>query len=189
MKNHNFFFFFVFLFFIIQENAYSVDDSDILIDHVFMTAIKKSNYQKVEEMIDKDAAINYKDSKGLVGLAYALENDDKRMFKLLIDNGADPRVKVLNRTSLLIYYISMNRYSLIEDMILSGMDIDFQDKLGMTALMHAIEKANVNAVNILVRKEFNKQITDLSGKTIFEYSKLSRNILIKKLVESLETLN
>ena len=43
------------------KSVASIDDSDLLIDRVFMTAVKKSNYKKVEEMLDKDAAINYRD--------------------------------------------------------------------------------------------------------------------------------
>ncbi len=165
--------------------AFSVDDSDILIDRVFMTAVKKSNYQKVEEMLDKDAAINHKDSDKLVALAYALENDDRKMFKLLVANGANPKAQILNKSSLLIYYVIMKKYSLIEDLLESGVDPNFQDRLGMTALMHSIEKANVNAVNVLIQHDINHEITDFSGKTIVDYSNLSRNLLIKKLIQTL----
>ena len=78
----------------------------------------------------------------------------------------------------------MNRYSLIQDLLESGVDPNFQDRLGMTALMHSIEKANVNAVNILTKQEINEDITDFSGKTIYDYSKMSRNLLIKKIIET-----
>ncbi len=186
IKNHTYFIFLLFFILYVNKFAVSVDDSDILIDRVFMTAVKKSNYTKVEEMLDKDAAVNYKDSKKLNALAYALENDDKKMFKLLIANGANPKATILNKSSLLTYYVISKKYSLIQNLIESGIDINFQDRLGMTALMHSIEKANVNAVNILARNKFNKEITDFSGKTIFDYSDLSRNLLIKKMIESLK---
>ena len=61
------FFFFV-IFFFLNKLVFSIDDSDLLIDRVFMTAVKKSNYKKVEEMLDKDAAVNYKDSQNLLKL-------------------------------------------------------------------------------------------------------------------------
>ena len=190
-KNHNFFIFLLLTIVIILsgEDAFSLDDSDILLDRVFMTAVKKSNYNKVEEMLDQDVAINYKDSENLVALAYALENDDKRMFKLLIDNGADPKVKILNKSSLLIFYVAKNRYLLIDDIIKSGVDIDSQDKMGMTALMHSIEKINLNAVNVLVMKDFDREKTDFAGKTIFDYSNLSRNTIIRKIIETLNPTN
>ena len=171
------------------KSVASIDDSDLLIDRVFMTAVKKSNYKKVEEMLDKDAAINYKDSQNLVALSYALLNDDRKMFNLLVSNGANTKVTILNKTSLLIYYVNIQKYSLIEDLIKSGIDLNFQDKLGMTALMHSIEKGNVNAVNLLVRQNFDKDLTDFSGKTIFDYVDSSRNLLIKKLVKGLNVSN
>ena len=168
------------------KSVASIDDSDLLIDRVFMTAVKKSNYKKVEEMLDKDAAINYRDSKNQVALSYALFNDDRKMFNLLVASGANTKVTILNKTSLLIYYVNIQKYSLIEDLVKSGIDLNFQDKLGMTALMHSIEKGNVNAVNILVRKNIDKYLTDFSGKTIFDYADSSRNLLIKKLIKSLD---
>ena len=183
------FFLILFLLFIINKNVHSVDDSDILIDRVFITAVKKSNYQKVEEMLDKDVAVNYKDSNDLVALAYALENDDKKMFDMLIAGGADSKVSILKKSSLLIFYVAMNKYLLIDELVKTGVNVQFQDRLGMTALMHSIEKANVNAVNILLNKEVNTDLTDFSGKTIFDYADSSRNLLIKKLVESLKTSN
>ena len=187
-KKPYFFFFFITIIFL-NKPVISVDDSDVLIDRVFMTAVKKSNYKKVEEMLDKDAAVNYKDSQNLVALSYALSNDDRKMFNLLVSNGANTKVTILNKTSLLIYYVNIQKYSLIDDLVKSGIDLNFQDKLGMTALMHSIEKGNVNAVNLLVRENFDKDLTDFSGKTIFDYADFSRNLLIKKLIQSLNISN
>lgn len=191
LKNHYLFIFLCILlfFFTGNVNVLSVDDSDILIDRVLMTAVKKSNYKKVEEMLDKDAAINYRDSNNLVPLAYALENDDRKMFDILISKGANPDIKILNNSSLLIYYVSANKYSLILKIIESGVDIDFQDKMGMTALMHSIEKLNVNAVTILSKMKVDKEVTDFSGKTIFDYAGNSRNIVIRKIIEDLKNSN
>ena len=78
---------------------------------------------------------------------------------------------------------------MIEDLLKSGIDPNFQDRLGMTALMHSIEKSNVNAVNILIKQDFDKEVTDFSGKTIFDYAALSRNLLIKKMIQSLNSRN
>ncbi len=188
-KKPSFFFLIIFIIIIIDKKSLSVDDSDILVDRVFMTAVKKKNYQKVEEMIDNDAAINYRDSDNLVALAYALDNDDRKMFEILINNGADVKQTILNKSSLLIFYVSMNKYMLIEDLIVAGIDINFQDRLGMTALMHSIEKENINAINLLIKHGSDKEITDFSGKTIFDYSALSRNLLVKKLIENSDRIN
>ena len=88
--------------------------------------------------------------------------------------------------------LQKNNISGVPDVLFAGqgglsgiiLDPNFQDRLGMTALMHSIEKANVNAVNILTKQEINEDITDFSGKTIYDYSKMSRNLLIKKIIET-----
>ena len=49
-----------------------------------------------------------------------------------------------------------------------------------------IEKSNINAVGMLSRKNFDTSLTDFSGKTIFDYSNLSRNISIKRILEKLK---
>ena len=189
IKNHYFFIFLIFTTILIDKISLSIEDSDILVDKVFMTAVKKKNYKKVEEMLDNDAAINYKDSNNLVALAYALDNEDRRMFKLLVENGANTKKIILNKSSLLIFYVSMKKFMLIEDIIETGVDINFQDRLGMTALMHSIEKENINAINLLIKHNANKELTDFSGKTVFDYAGMSRNLLVKKLIKSLEYSN
>lgn len=189
IKNHYFFIFLIFTIILIDKISLSVEDSDILVDKVFMTAVKKKNYEKVKEMLDNDAAINYKDSNNLVALAYALDNEDRRMFKLLVENGANTKKIILNKSSLLIFYVSMKKFMLIEDIIETGVDINFQDRLGMTALMHSIEKENINAINLLIKHNADKELTDFSGKTIFDYLGMSRNLLVKKLIKSLEYSN
>ena len=156
IKKKPYIFFFLAIIFLFNRPVASLDDSDVLIDRVFMTAVKKSNYNKVEEMLDKDAAVNYKDSENLVALSYALLNDDRKMFDLLVAGGANTKVTILNKTSLLIHYVNNQKYYLIEDLVKSGVNLNFQDKLGMTALMHSIEKGNVNAVNLLIRENFDK---------------------------------
>lgn len=189
IKKKPYIFFFLVIIFLFNKPLAALDDSDVLIDRVFMTAVKKSNYNKVEEMLDKNAAVNYKDSENLVALSYALLNDDRKMFDLLVAGGANTKVTILNKISLLIYYVNNQKYSLIEDLVKSGVNLNFQDKLGMTALMHSIEKGNVNAVNSLIRENFDKNLTDFSGKTIFDYAGSSRNLLIKKLIENLNASN
>ena len=41
-------------------------------------------------------------------------------------------------------------------------------------------------MNILLRSDFDKELTDFSGKNIHEYAENSRNVIIKKLVRSLK---
>ena len=177
------------LFFFISNNLKALDDSDIFLNAVFFTAVKKSNYQKALMMIEKGINLNEKDFDRLTPLAYSLKNDDEKMFNLLIESGADINKKILDGTSHLIFYISNKRHKLIKDILKSGADINFQDKLGRTALMNAIERSNYKAVSILVRNKFDEDTTDYSGKDVISYFKSSKDVRIKSLVESLNSVD
>ena len=61
-------------------------------------------------------------------------------------------------TITILFYINNNRFSLIDKLVERGSDLNKQDSNGMTAMMHAIEKSNINAVGMLARKKFNVSI-------------------------------
>ena len=86
----------------------------------------------------------------------------------------------MDGNSHLIFYISNKRFKLINKIINSGANINFQDRIGRTALMNAIERENLSAINILIKKN-DLELTDYSGKSIFDYAKKSRDQSIKSL--------
>ena len=186
-------FFSLFLFIIfLPFKLISLDDSDIFVDSVFLSAVKKSNYDKVMNMIEeglssnvKKISINALDSEKMAPLAYALKNDDLKMFKLLLKNGADPNVMILNKTSLLTYYVTNMKSRLIVEIIDSGCNINSQDKLGRTALMMAIQSTNFEAVKTLSKINIDDELTDFSGKTILDYAKNSRDERMLDLINEL----
>ena len=186
-------FFSLFLFIIfLPLKLISLDDSDIFLDSVFLSAVKKSNYDKVMNMLEeglssnvKKISINALDSEKMVPLAYALKNDDLKMFKLLLKNGADPNVMILNKTSLLTYYVTNKKSRLIIEIIDSGCHINSQDKLGRTALMMAIESSNFEAVKTLSKIRIDTELTDFSGKTILDYAKKARDKRMLNLINEL----
>ena len=65
-------------------------------------------------MIEDGISLNTSDSESLTPLAYALKNDDERMFDILISKGADINKKILDGNSHLIFYISNKRSKLIK---------------------------------------------------------------------------
>ena len=71
-------------------------------------------------MIEEGISLNINDFEGLTPLAYALKNDDEKMFDILISKGADINKKILEGNSHLIFYISNKRSKLIEKIINSG---------------------------------------------------------------------
>ena len=53
----------------------------------------------------EEGILNMNDSDSLTPLAYALENDDEKMFDLLISKGADINKKILEGNSSNFLYI------------------------------------------------------------------------------------
>ena len=176
-------FIFFFLFF---QNTLAVDDSDIFVEAVLFTAVKKSNYEKVIEMVERGVTTNIYDSEDMSPLAYALRNDDEKMFELLLKNDADVNEQILKKTSLLTFYIKSKKSKLLTKLLKADADINFQDSIGMTPMMHAIENINIDAIKLFLSNDYieklDTEITDYSGKTIFDYVENSRNSYLKKLI-------
>ena len=179
----------IFPFLIIFNSVSAVDDSDIFIDAVFFTAVKKSNYEKALEMIERGVSVNGKDSDGMSALAYCLKNDDQKMFDLLLSRGAKINLTILDDTSHLIFYISGKKFKLLEKILNAGSEKNFQDNLGRTPLMHAVEIRNIKAINFLLKKDVDLSITDYGGRTIFDYVSVSRDKSIKRLFQELTKVN
>ena len=94
------------------------------------------------------------------------------------------RVLIQKKTSHLTFYIKSQRSKLLKSLIAYGSDLNFRDNTGMTPMMHAIENVNIDAVNILLESDIEMDLTDYSGKTIFDYAKNSRNNYLRKLIIS-----
>ena len=105
------------------------------------------------------------------------------MIDLLIKNDANINNVFLDKTSILMYCVMLDKNNLIDYVIEKGVDINLQDGLGRTALMIAIEKENRIAVEKIIKKNPNMEITDFSGNSIFEYINFIRDRKIKNLVE------
>jgi len=181
-------FFFVFL----NKTGVTIEDSDIFLESVLFNAVKVSDYEKTSEFLEKGkATANIIDSEGLLPISYALKNDDETMYQILIKNGADINKNILDKSSNLIFYIKRERFKLLQNLIEDGVNLNFQDNTGMTALMHAIENVNLEAIKVLIqnKKNLELEISDYSGKTVFDYAEFSRNRFVKDLIKRLKTSN
>ena len=192
MKKKNIKKFSVFIYFLLFfQHVLAVDDSDIFFEAVLFTAVKKSNYEKVIEMVEKGVTTNIHDSEDMSPLAYALRNDDERMFELLLKNDADVNRQILKKTSLLTFYIKSKKSKLLARLLEADADVNSQDSIGMTPMMHAIESINIDAIKILSSidniGDLDIERADYSGKTIFDYAEYSRNNYLKKLIRDMKS--
>ena len=93
---------------------------------------------------------------------------------------------LLRESSLLTFYIKSKKSKLLAKLLKADADVNFQDSIGMTPMMHAIENINIDAIKLLLSIDFienlDAKITDYSGKTIFDYVENSRNNYLRKLI-------
>ena len=96
------------------------------------------------------------------------------------------KVKILRKTSPLTFYIKSKKSKLLVRLLKADADINFQDSIGMTPMMHAIENINIDAIKLPLSIDYidqlNLEISDYSGKTMFDYVENSRNNYLKKLI-------
>ena len=86
----------------------------------------------------------------------AASSDKQNAFEMLIQNGADPSLKANKGFSLLLCAAEGGNTSIINKLLLLGLDIDLKDFYGKTPLIVAIEKNNSEAVKFLLSKGVHK---------------------------------
>ena len=109
-------------------------------------------------MVEKGVTTNIQDSEDMTPLAYALRNDDEKMFELLLKNDADVNKQILKKTSLLTFYIKSKKSKLLKRLLDADADVNFQDSIGMTPMMHAIENINIDAIKMLLRIDYKDEL-------------------------------
>ena len=71
--------------------------------------------------------------------------------------------------------------NLIEILVEKGANINYQDSIGRTATMVAVEKDHVECLKNLLKLKPDLGLSDYSGKDVYEYASFSRNLTIKSL--------
>lgn len=86
--------------------------------------------------------------------------------------GGDEHAAILHLNSLdrdgrspLFYSLLLEKTDLLNKLILSGANINQQDKLGWTTLHHAVQKYNVPATHLLLKSSADLEIKDDYGNT------------------------
>lgn len=137
------------------------------LDEALLVAVKKNRLGAARILLDNNADPSYKNNKPLYG---AVDKDNAKMIKLLIDYGADDLDNVLNTaidddkgdavhellinpsTNLneaLIRAINNNNASIVEDALATeGVDPNYKNNL---PLRLAIKKKNQKLINLLVK--------------------------------------
>ena len=176
-------FFAVLIFYLSSVPVDAIIESEVFPELVFSSALKENNIEVVEKLLESGQSSNNLDSDKLTPLAYAVKNSSLDMVDLLIKYRAEINLAFLDKTTPLLYASLLEKKDMIEILIDKGARIDDQDNLGRTSLMIAVERENLELVKEILKFGPDKELTDYSGQSIFDYLKFVRNRELKKLFE------
>jgi ankyrin repeat protein len=152
----------------------------------------KNNNNKlfINEVLKHDELafdINVRDNYGKYFLNYAIISNNIEIVKFLLKNNA--RIDIENdELSILTIpihygYIDMLEILLEADKTQFGISlVNFRDRNNKIPLHHAIEKASIEAINILLKYNSNVNIVDKDGYNALFYAVKSRSVEIVELI-------
>ena len=116
-------------------------------------ACEYRNYPKVKRLIEQNAPVN-KESDGRLPLCTSIRKEQFTITKLLLENGADANKSENQNPLPLNIAISTNQFNTVKLLIQHGADVN---KLsgGCSALVEAIQKDNIQIVELLIENEAN----------------------------------
>jgi cytohesin len=156
----------------------------------FCSAAQRGDARKVQELLEGGADPNAADDNGWTALMRAAQWDREAVVASLLDRGADPRIKDTDGMTALVWATlhghpafaailkqrgagawtgtkthdnPASGVGIMGRLLDRGAEIDAQDSLGKTALMHAAERGLEHKVALLLRRGADPYVRDESG--------------------------
>ncbi|XP_031574916.1 uncharacterized protein LOC116308594 [Actinia tenebrosa] len=115
-------------------------------------------------MMDAGAYVNTTDNEEKTALFYAVQDNNERMVRALIDAGADNITDNEGKTAL-FYAVQDNNESMVRALIDAGADVNTTDNEGKTALFYAVQENNESMVRTLIDANAFLNTCDIENKT------------------------
>jgi len=90
------------------------DSHQQILFKAFMSAVSDGDIEEVSNLISKGVDINGVDENGYSSLFIALRRKKRAIFEYLLKQGADPNVRIDNRTTLLSFSFLFNESSFLD---------------------------------------------------------------------------
>lgn len=144
MKNY---ILFCLLFVLAHSNCFSMSTGSTPLHE----AIKKSQEDRIADLIAQGVPIDAQDKKGRTALHYAAKLGDEGIAKLLMRHGADVNITDLRDRAPLHYAARSGDENTVSSLINSGANIRVDaDDSGSTLLHCAVKSNNVHMVRLLI---------------------------------------
>jgi len=136
----------------------------------------------VKRLVEQGANIEATDYEGRTVLLDAVVAGDLENINLLLRSGANIHATDSQERSLLFYTVNAE---VCLKLLQEGVEIERQDENGRTALFDAVEKGNLELVDLLLRSGANIHATDSQGRSLLFYA-VNAEVCAKLLKEGVE---
>lgn len=139
---------------------------------LLMMVAEIGNADIVSALMDAGADFRIKDNNGLTALDYAKRARRQETVKLLTraessasETTDDLKAQIKKNKKILIDAVIEGLVEKVRKLLSVGVNIDFRDNLGYTALAYACEQNHINIVKELIKHKANIELKDTEGVT------------------------
>jgi uncharacterized protein len=136
-------------------------------NYKLVTAVEDDSLDEAKHAIMNGANANITDRSGKYALYIAAthDNENKKMIRLLLEEGADIDAQDYTGQTALMGACEWGRDRSIEILLDYSPDVDLQDKKGWTALMYAVEQGYPPIVDMILSSRAWKGVRDNKDRT------------------------
>lgn len=157
--------------------------SPIIKDDALLLAIVKGNKDTIDLLLKYGADINHKYEEGLTPIFFSMTQNDLSLIKHLVERGADITALDKDNNNVLSYYVRIKKYNdsvypIIKYAVEHGVNINQQNKNGLTPFISAIINNDLPLVKYLVSLGADINMKNNKGLTPLQYAIAENNLSI-----------
>ena len=133
-------------------------------------------HDTLKKMVTHGAHLNKQDNLGRTALFLACKYRQQEMVKILLESAANPRITCTEgKSSLHVAVEGGCSKKIIRALIKHGVNVNATNVHGVTALMTACVKGNIETINILLSAGADPNIADSRGETCIHHVAFANN--------------
>ena len=141
----------------------------------------------LQEIVESGVDVNATNRNGITALMKASRRGHIDAISVLLHAGVDPNIVDCNGNTLLHYAVDGEcSKEVLQAIVESGIDVNATNKNGVTPLMKASRRGNIDAISVLLHAGADPNIIDGNGNTLLHYAVYvyCRKEVLQEIVES-----
>ena len=156
---------------------------------MFFEAVKNGEIERMVKMLNY-VDIDSVDAHGECALSFAVKANNNRVFEYLLEREAAVNVCDKDSISVLMVAVVYQRVKMVQLLVASGVDVDYQNNLGCTAIMIAASRGYGQIVECLLSKTLKINGCSKRGWTTLMFaSKAGKVDIVSKLLRNSNSEN